>query len=307
MSRRTAILAWLVPLLGVAELIAHFVFARCAPDSSDWAALGPALRALHQPGDLIVVAPGWADPLLRRSLGDSLLPLDVVARADDDGFTRALEVSFGGARSRALESWHERRHTSVGPFSVRVLNNPDPSVAQWSLLDHAKPPDLEVSILRGGTSVPCAYTTAAIPVAGGLGGDPTLSAQRFVCLGGSPFVVTTTIIDDERYLPRRCLWAHPNPFGPLRLLIHQITLGRKLVGHAGFPWLLSRDGAGIPVTITARVDGRLLDSVEVRDTQGWTRFEWPTGGLQGRAADLELRIESQEVNDQRLCFTLESR
>jgi len=307
MSCRTAVLAWLVPFLGIAELVAHFAFARCAPDSADWAALRPAIEALHQPGDLVVVAPGWADPLLRRSLGDTLLPLDVVARADNDGFTRALEVSFGGARSRELESWHEGQHAGVGPFTVRILNNPHPSVALWSLLDHAEPPDLEVSVVRGRSYVRCAYTTMAMPVAGGLGGDPTLPAQRYVCLGGVPFVVATTIIDDERYLPRRCLWAHPNRFGPLRLLFHQVPLGHKLVGHAGFPWLLSRDGAGIPVTITASVDGRLLGSVEVRDIQGWVRFEWPTTYLAGRSSGLELRVESTEVNDQRLCFTLESR
>ena len=58
-----------VSLLAVVETTVVLV-ARSRARHADWAAAAAAVRAGFRPGDLIVAAPAWADPILRAELGD---------------------------------------------------------------------------------------------------------------------------------------------------------------------------------------------------------------------------------------------
>src|SRR5262245_24921898 len=89
---------WLgVPAVALLELAAHLFFALRAPDVEAWSALAKPVRSLQAPGDVLVIAPEWAEPLARRALGDASWPLSELARMDDSGAARALEVSILGA------------------------------------------------------------------------------------------------------------------------------------------------------------------------------------------------------------------
>jgi hypothetical protein len=92
-------LAWLcVPLAGLVELGGHFYFSRRAPNVDEWVRARPSLGALRRPGDLIVVAPDWAEPNARFAFGDAWFPLADVARPDESAYARAIEVDIVGAR-----------------------------------------------------------------------------------------------------------------------------------------------------------------------------------------------------------------
>jgi hypothetical protein len=142
--------------------------------------------------------------------------------------------------------------------------------------------------------------------AGNLGGDPGSPRKRFSCPGGGFHWVGVTIIDDEQYRPRRCIWAPPSVLGPVILHFRAVPFGRKLVGHAGAPWLMVRDGVGPPISLTASTHGSELGAVAAKDTDGWIRFEWDTERLNDVVADLDLKI-AQVHSEQRFCFTLEAR
>lgn len=96
---------WLGAIPAVA-LVAIATWETCAtrrdaasvPDQYAWARAEDAVRAGFQPGDLVVFAPRWIDPVGRLHLGD-LLPVDVAARMDADRFGRIWEVSIRGARA----------------------------------------------------------------------------------------------------------------------------------------------------------------------------------------------------------------
>src|SRR5688572_3439415 len=91
---------WLVvPVLGVAELVAHVAFSRRAPRVEEWRELAEPVRRLKRPNDIVVVAPAWAEPIARHAFGDAAFPLDQIARADASSYARALEVSALGARA----------------------------------------------------------------------------------------------------------------------------------------------------------------------------------------------------------------
>ena len=80
------------------EIFATRHAATSVPDDEAWAMSAQVLRGQYQPGDLIVFAPDWVDPVGRLHLGD-LIPVDVAARMDAARFGLIYEVSIRGARS----------------------------------------------------------------------------------------------------------------------------------------------------------------------------------------------------------------
>ena len=69
-----------------------------AADGAAWRAAAAEVRAGYRPGDLIVFAPDWIDPVGRMQLGD-LIPIEVAARMDAARYGRIWEVAIRGARS----------------------------------------------------------------------------------------------------------------------------------------------------------------------------------------------------------------
>lgn len=94
--RLLALPAVLLVLLGVWEAIAIRRSTTAVPDDAAWTAAAAVVRAEHRPGDLIVFAPAWVDPVGRLHLGD-LIPIDMAARMDADRYGRIWELSIRGA------------------------------------------------------------------------------------------------------------------------------------------------------------------------------------------------------------------
>jgi hypothetical protein len=93
-----ALPALLLAVLAIWELVATVRAGSDVPGDDDWAAAAAAVRAAHQPGDLIVFAPRWIDPVGRLHLGD-LIPLAMAGRQDADRYGRIWELSIRGARA----------------------------------------------------------------------------------------------------------------------------------------------------------------------------------------------------------------
>lgn len=104
-------------LLAVWEVWVTLAVPREVASDGDWAAAAAEVRAGFRPGDLIVFAPAWADPIGRRELGD-LIPLDDAARMDSARFARIWEVSLRGASNSEAARAH--RVSSHGHGGVRV-------------------------------------------------------------------------------------------------------------------------------------------------------------------------------------------
>jgi hypothetical protein len=68
------------------------------PGDALWEKAAEVVRAGYEPGDLIVFAPDWVDPVGRLHLGD-LIPLDMAGRMDAARYGRIWELSIRGARS----------------------------------------------------------------------------------------------------------------------------------------------------------------------------------------------------------------
>ena len=301
---------WLILALAacaVGETGAHLYFKNRAPSQPQWRSLAPKVAAIYHPSDCIAVAPRWGEPLARAALGDALMPVEKVARADNESCERVIQIGFLGQSDASIVSWAEAARHKEGPFLISVRTNPQWEPSRYSFIDHLDPGSLSVTVVRGSNSEACSFSENAPSSSGGLGGDPTSPRHRFNCPGGSFHWVGVTIIDDERYYPRRCIWAPPNRGGPVMLRFDRVTLGRKMVGHAGGPWLMVRDGIGPPVKLSATVNQQPIGQALLRDTEGWVRFEWDTRALENTTADVSLTVEGTPRVEQRFCFTLDAR
>lgn len=294
-----------LPLLGLLELCGAVAFAHRAPREEEWSKLVPLAESVHRPGDLVVVAPRWAEPHARRVLGDAFFPLDIAARSGPETFERAIEVSILGAHSEELEGFREVRSSRVGPFTLRELENPKPERVVFDFVRELGPDHVVVPTDEG---EPCAWTDRAKVRTGGLGGHPTFPRERFQCPEGLFFQVSTTVVADENFLPRRCIWAHPPESGRRVIRYSKVPLGERIIGHLGMYWMIERERAGAPVTLAVRVDGAEVGRVDHADGEGWKRFELPLGDKANAAgATVEFEVTTPDYMHRHLCFQADSR
>jgi hypothetical protein len=296
----------LVPAFGLFELGAQAWVSNRAPDIDAWRAVAPAVTALKRPGEPLVVSPEWAEPVARHAFGDAVFPLAELARSDLSGHRRALELSLLGARSEEANGFRVVEERRSGPFTLRVLENPKPRTTVYRLLEHVRPGELDVAVVAGGTERPCAYTSTARVVTGGLHGEVTFPRERFVCGGRESAFVGITVIDDQRYRPRRCLWAQPPQEGVLRLRFAGVPRGRKLAGFAGLSYFLFRDGGRQPIRLSVKLGDDAFGSYLHRDEWGWHGFRLTGAGRDtATTAPLELTVQAEHADARDFCFTLE--
>lgn len=301
-------LLWLlVPLIGVGELALQVYFSQRAPDAAAWTALKTELEGLGEPGDLVVVAPEWAEPLARRALGEEWMPLADVARADEAGYAHALEIGLFGRRAPELANFRELRQEALGPFTIRRLENPAPDTALYRFVDQVDPAHLFVAEWNGEAEHPCEFTARAAASSGGLGGHVTYPRQRYRCTGGESNFVGVTVIDDQRYRPRRCIFAHPVANSLLHLRFANVPIGSKLHGYAGLSYLIARDGLGTPVEFAAYVDGKEVGRRLFSDARGFQSFEFALEGSSAARAEVTFEVQSKSVKDREFCFQAEMR
>jgi hypothetical protein len=306
MRRLVRALLLAVPLVGAVELGAELVLAARTPPPAAWSALSGALEGIAEPGTPVVVSPRWAEPHVRAALGDAWFPLEAAAHSGLETFPRVVEVSLRGARSDALAGFRELERREAGPLVVRLLEHPAPERIVFDFVDALAPG--RVVVYGTSPSRACRFHPRARVRTGGLSGHPTLPRQRFDCGEGGWFDVGVTVIADERFLPRRCIFAHPPSEGARVLRYDGVPLGRELVVDAGMYWVVERRRTGAPVTLEVRVDGDPLGEVVHRDGDGWARTRLPLGAHAGKpSASVELRISSPDDAYRHYCFRADSR
>jgi hypothetical protein len=228
---------------------------RVASDA-DWAAAASELRADFRDGDLIVFAPAWVDPIGRSHLGD-LMPVDMVARADDSRYARVWELSIRGATDPAAEGRLEResRH---GQVRLRLFSRPGaPAELTYDFTAHAE--DARVTQCRGSC--------------GGEAESPCFreGGAGFRCASTHPERRTLEI----DYHPRRGLLV-PVDGRRTTAFAFDATLGGTLVIYGGISDYYARKSASGPVRLRVLVDGTERLASEVRNEDGWRRAELTT-------------------------------
>lgn len=298
---------FVVPVVALWELAAHLWISVRAPDPSEWAAIAGPVRRLEAPGAALVVAPSWAEPLARHVLGDELWPVADRARADDRGVRQVVEISLLGASDPSTATWPVERQLSQGAFRFTSRKNPHYEPELFSLVDAVSRGEASVFRRVGGARYPCVWKQHLTPSTGGLHGHVAFPRERYLCGKGQGAFVGVTLIDDERFEPRQCVWVEAPRDGEQWLTLDDVPFARKLEVYAGSSYFLMRDGTSAPVTIEVLVDGSQAGTVEYRDPAGWSRFAFETPGIAGRRGRLAFKFSSQQAGGRPLCVAAETR
>jgi hypothetical protein len=97
-----ALPALLLVVVSLWEVCATRRDASAVPGDDAWDRAAKIVRAAFRPGDLIVFAPGWEDPVGRMHLGD-LISIEMAARDDVAPYGRIWELSTRGAHASEVD------------------------------------------------------------------------------------------------------------------------------------------------------------------------------------------------------------
>lgn len=281
--RWAVVVGAIVFLLAVVETANAVLAPTRAPSEQDWSAAAAKVRAGFQPGDLIVAAPAWADPLMRLQLGD-LVPVPVAGRMDAGRYGRIWEVAQRGARSPETAGARVAERARFGKLTVtrwekRAAAVTFDFVAQWR--------QATMSVARpDGVEIPC-----------------TLGPERFACMNAT---LGAEVLEIDTSL-RHALSLQPVEGVALVLEYPAVALGRELAVAAGLHnvWL-RKAGAGI-VRLRVTVDGRELGALPASSTSGWTVQRFDTAPLAGQVARVRFEITVDKAHGRHLGFAAEAR
>jgi len=273
-----------IVLLALVETVNALVAPSRAPSEKDWLAAAAKVRAGFLPGDLIVAAPAWADPLMRQQLGD-LVPLPVAGRMDAARYGRIWELSQRGARAADTAGAKVAESSRYGALTVRRWEKRAAQVTFDFLTEWHR---AEVSVLTPEhVEVPC---SAAV--------------NRFQCLGG--MVLKPELLEIDTTL-RQGLGVEPTERSTLAMDYPGVTLGRELAVACGLHSVWLRKLGDGKVHLRVLVDGRELGAVEATSSSGWGLKTFDTSALAGETGKVRFEITVDKSNGRHFGFAAEAR
>jgi hypothetical protein len=292
----------LLPLLAVAELVSLGVTMARVPPLDDWRAAADFVRSAEQPGDLVVSAPAWTDPLLRLVLGDRLT-LAQAGRSDTDAFTRLWALSTRGEDPREAPAKAPAFTRLFG--RVRVLRwDLGASPVQYDLVAHVR--EAEVTRVEGDAALPCPWRVGTAQ-AGGLGGGAATPAERFDCDARRPWLwVAATVQEDLELEARHCVYQHPQGREPIRTTFRDVPLGTRLVLYGGPYAEHERMGEHGPIDVVVKVAGRIAGRMTHRDLDGWKRMEVTTAAQPGTRGDVAIEVSAENPHLRTFCWAAQT-
>jgi hypothetical protein len=299
-----------IALSGFVSMALGAYWASTAPARAEWEAAAAHVRAGLAAGDVVAVAPWWADEA-RLALGDGpvLARPDIAGEVAAGGLWRYRRLWLvaapglgGGAgtagdRIAALRTERPEAAARFGRVEVRLFELGETPAPYDFLTGIAA---AEVWVEKGAARV--ADCSAALP--DGTGFRCTPSGGEKVAHWGK---VERRIreIDDG---PRECLEAHPWPGASLVLRFPAVALGRTLVVEGGMPLAALRElerKSPAPVELRALVAGKDLGMHAFPTAPGWTRLRLDTTAVAppGSSADVTFRIAAPDIEWRFFCFT----
>jgi hypothetical protein len=272
-----------VVVLALVETVNAVVAPLRAPDERDWKVASAAVRAGFRPGDLVVAAPAWADPVMRQQLGD-LVPMPVAGRMDAARYARIWEISQRGARAAetaggSLAQSSKHRGLTVKLWEKKAAQVTFDFLSEWRRA--------ELSVVSPGGDTPCA-----------------VGADRFVCMGGASLKPELLEIDTTL---RNGLALDPIERATLTMTYSSVPLGRELAVAGGLHNVWLRKASDGKVHLRALVDGREVGALDGTNQGGWTLRRFDTSAWSGKTATVRFEITVDKAQSRHFGFAAEAR
>jgi hypothetical protein len=285
-SRLGLAVAAAVAVLALVETGVALIAPVLAPTEADWAAAAREVRAGFKPGDLIVAAPAWSDPIVRSHLGD-LVPVPVATRFDDARFGRVWEVSQRGARATEATRGDVALERRFGALTVRRVDRPAATVT-YDFQDRFA--DARVSRrMPGQPDVVCPW-----------------EADRFQCPNiGHNFVRLQTVEVAQKL--HRAMLAQPVAGGEVVIEFPAVSLGKELVVGTGLHDTWARKAANGPVDLRVVVAGTPQAAVRTTNEGGWLVTRIDTAAHAGRTVAVQFIVSSTMPYQRQFSLAAEAR
>ena len=294
--------------LALVELVGHFVVRARVPDHGDWHRAAEYVRSRFRDGDLIVSAPAWTDPLLRRVIGDRITPA-MAGRSDLAPFERLWVLSIRG--HRAPEEAGQSDPDDAHRFGQVLVRRWDlgPSPVIFDFTEHVMDAHVEL-VGQDASARPCPKQTSRT-YGGGLGAGPLWPRERFRCDPRRGWLwVGETITEDLALRPRRCIWQHaPAPGEVMRTTFRDVPRGDRIVLYAGLYYEHERHEAGGDIAVRLLVDGEEVGRMAHHDGDGWLRMEAVPVAADAarRTGEVAVEVSATHPHQRSLCWAATSR
>jgi hypothetical protein len=252
--RRAALIGSIAILVALVESALGLLQPKHIATDADWDAAARYVRTQLQPNDLITFSPPFIDPVGRQHLGDRM-PVEMVARPDDDLYARVFELSVHDAHNDALANLPVAEALHFGLVTLRRYDK----AAMRRLYDFTSQfSSAHVSTRANGVDTPC-------PVSG----------PAAIC---GPSRVEPRVLEID-YHPRHGILAPMVNGKTLVIAYDDVPGGGTLIGYVGLHDYYARKNGDAVVTFHVSVDDTKSVTIPVRnpkqDGEGWQRFELP--------------------------------
>ena len=266
-KKRGRVRLWtaLLVFVALAEVAGHSLIKASVVEQAQWAKAAERVRSEFEPGDRIVVAPQWADPLMRAELGD-LISLGDAGASDLAGVKRLWELSIRGASSSWAPEQPPAVEMSIDGVRLRRWDLDAPELL-YDFTEHVMEAVAEYE--KRGTKNPCARKKSRAGK-GGLFVGPFVPFERFTCEGRRTWSwVGSTVMEDLELNPRRCVWQHPLGKEPLRLIYENVPVGDELRISTGLYYHHDRRIDDNQYKLKVSVGGVVHKEIVHTDGEGW--------------------------------------
>lgn len=239
------------------------------PGDAAWARASAAVRASHQPGDLIVFAPRWIDPVGRLHLGD-LIPVEMAARMDADRYGVIWELGIRGARAPETRGLSPMWRASFGGVEVRRFERaPAEVVSDLVAIAEEAPGRLQV--------------------------------------GGMPARAPQVVLAEVGFEPHRCVQVVPAAGQEVTVTFSSVALGDELVGAVGLADVFTRRDVRSPIELVVKVGGEEVARARAGVNDGWVRWRGPTTRGAADVTFVARALGGAKARDRLVCFAAEAR
>jgi hypothetical protein len=276
------------------------------PPLGDWRDAAAFVRESYQEGDLAVVAPDWANPILRWVMGDALDRNDA-GRSDTAPYDRLWSLSIRGEDPAEAPGEAPDVDRQVGSVRVRRWDLGSSPVV-YDFVPHIA--DARVSYVDRGRERACSLRRHPLPPGGGLSRGPLRPTERFICDPKRSWSwVGRVMLTDLGFGPRDCVWTHPLGTEPVHVTFDDVPLGDRIVFYGGIYYTAERKGDGGPVHVQLSVDGRPVGHMIHRNGDGWKRMEAQIPGSEGgdRRGTVRFSVTSKQPYHRMFCWSATTR
>ncbi|MBP9086171.1 MAG: hypothetical protein KBG15_08630 [Kofleriaceae bacterium] len=266
-SARAVAPAWALAIVAVWATIRTLHAPATVPDDAAWQQAATYVRSQFRPGDLIVFAPPWIDPVGRTQLGD-LIPLAAAGRLDAAHYPTI---------------WHVAIRNAVHPDVAQLVaaSSPGPQSFAGVVVTRFDQPAITITA-DAATLLSTATVTGAIARG------------------------ATVELTEVGFTPHRCVQVVPQPNGSIRVTFPAFTLGTQLVVGVGLADVFTRRDSRSPGKLSVEIAGAVVASAQFGVNDGWVKMQASTTPGTAEVSFVATAVGATS-RDRLICFAAQAR